>query len=56
MMIYLSKTGASVSFSEEGYEEAICDQCVNAYRRSLRSKELKPVDKNTCCCISGCLS
>ena len=54
MMIYLSKTGTSIPFSEESYKEAICDQCVNVYRRSLRGKELKPIDKNTCCCISGC--
>ena len=28
MMIYLSKTGTSIPFSEESYKEAICDQCV----------------------------
>lgn len=47
MMIYLSKTGASIPFSEESYKEVICDQCVNAYRRSLRGKELKSVDKTS---------
>lgn len=38
MMIYLSKTGTSIPFSEESYKEAICDQCVNAYRTVKKSR------------------